>query len=479
MKTSEKNLNQQVQVWGMLGPAALLLTLFVILVRAPFEGLALPLLAIAGFIASWVGGMKGVGASMVVLAGLAIHQLLDLGMTHALWYSGIACALALAWLSTALGRDEIEALLMHRRDRSEAHLKELAVSERKYQAEQQKITEQLTSALQSAAALRQELTQAQEEVTALQKQGEQYPVALKKMHSEHTQSLAAVNRDLDLALKENEVLSLAKEQTLTTQIAYEKALQEVKVLYSEKEAHQSHLIQCQTQIDSLQVRLNVSEEKAKELAKVASSLDSLRNELENTKQERDTLQATLAETDSLHVRLKASEEKAKELTQAAGSLESLRNEYAQIKQERDMLQANLEEKDEKIKALSSLESVLEALKQERDALKFEVQEKVVWGDTQTREGRALCRVEGLYQQLRIQYDQKSDLLDATRKELFHVQEQILLLQKERDEERVYGGSAAEKALETHIRGLTQDIERLEKENALLEDLVSNVVVSNG
>lgn len=280
MSTTEKNLEKQVQLWSMPGPAAILLTLLVITATAPSRGLTFPLIAVAGFSASWFWKIRGAAASLIILILCAF---LSAGSEHLFWIAGTTCAIGLAWAATALSREEIDELLK----------------------------------------------------------------------KPEPQKSIAVDAD-DSAVR----------------------IQELDKRYS-----------------------------------------------------------------------------------------------LQVKQLLDDLAAEKKSAAEFLRLLTGLEKI----KHEKEQLEIQIKEAVVWGDPSTKEGRALCRVEGMYQQLRGQYEEKSNQLDRARKELFLLQEEMELLKKQRVEESLYGQPPAEKAMERYLWTLSHTVDRLEHENMCLEELVSKLI----
>lgn len=304
------SVEKRIQVWSIIGPASLAITLYVIIVTAPTSNEALPILAIAGFLASWIGRINGLGISLIALTTIAAVNCAASGFQFPLWYLGVFATLATAWIAIALGREEIDTLL-HLQNCSQKQSEEIAISK--------------------LVASENELFQANEEIAALRKQGEQYPHALRHLQYEHAKALAAVRKDLDLALQDNEEL--------------------------------------------LQKQAYVAQE-------------------------------------------------------------------------------------------------IEALKKEKALLEAQVKEAVITGDPSTSLGRALCRVEGMYKQLQQQYAEKSDWLDQTRKELFHAQEQLAVLQKEKEEETVFNSPP----WHPYVESLIIDLHQLEHENLLLENLITQQLV---
>ncbi len=72
----------------------------------------------------------------------------------------------------------------------------------------------------------------------------------------------------------------------------------------------------------------------------------------------------------------------------------------------------------------------------------------------------------MYLQLRQQFDEKSKILDDTRRELFHCQEKLNVVTRELDELLIHGESETEAKLIQHILELDQELELLDQERTL-------------
>lgn len=87
--------------------------------------------------------------------------------------------------------------------------------------------------------------------------------------------------------------------------------------------------------------------------------------------------------------------------------------------------------------------------------------------------------EAKYRQLREQFEEKSNVLNVTRRELFHAKEQILKLQKEHEEMKLYQLSEVECALERHLVQMEKEHAELEANHALeieaLQSMVSDIL----
>ena len=95
---------------------------------------------------------------------------------------------------------------------------------------------------------------------------------------------------------------------------------------------------------------------------------------------------------------------------------------------------------------------------------------------QTDQWREFKRVEGLYLQMRMQFEEKSLLLEAARKELFHEQERLEILRRDQEERHVYERTLFDKSMEDFLDQLEQEyagtVANLQKEVRLLEEIIS-------
>ena len=121
--------------------------------------------------------------------------------------------------------------------------------------------------------------------------------------------------------------------------------------------------------------------------------------------------------------------------------------------------------------LKVLEEQLSDTKSKLDHLQ-QFQNKLPYVDGNTR------RIEGMYIQLKQQFQERNAVLDQTRQELFYSQEKVLQLQKELEEECIYGFSESEISLQKMILELGREIDELQKshdeECELLEDVIDHL-----
>ena len=95
--------------------------------------------------------------------------------------------------------------------------------------------------------------------------------------------------------------------------------------------------------------------------------------------------------------------------------------------------------------------------------------------------RELRRIEGLYQQLRQQFADKSEVLSTTRKELFVTQEKLSALQKEMEEAKVYEDSETAESLQKLIAAAESELALSEQQHTTeisrLHEVIDSLMAS--
>lgn len=80
-------------------------------------------------------------------------------------------------------------------------------------------------------------------------------------------------------------------------------------------------------------------------------------------------------------------------------------------------------------------------------------------------------LEGKYKQLREQFQEKSQTLNQTRRELFVSNEKLLKLERDYEELRLFSMNEVEQALESHMQAIEAERESHEREVEVLENLL--------
>lgn len=402
----------------------------------------LPFLALLGV--SITIRWKGIGLAISYLLVGVVFFLVYKKVPSAdlLWQSGVLFSLALELYIVLLCSEEIETIILDLQNT----------------AEEQKVLLSKVSEEQERASERwqEEREELEEEIKKWKEEAEQRRIEKR-----------AIDKRLSLVQSEIDFLTQQKETLI-------------------EEAFNSRALAAE--------RLRRLEEQVEEMGRLSSSIQPLQIEKEKGEEIKENLTRTLAQREQ--------------------SLENLRQElatlhaaYVGLNTDKQLLESNIqtlreeiltyrtlieEEKEKREKAIQSL-LVLEKEKEEsqqytqemteRFAITLSEMEEKLHKDVNPEEvvllKREKARIEGLYTQLREQFEEKSGVLSQTRKELFQLQGKLLayerdnLLQSSDSKMDVnyleYGSFLSE------LLTLDKDRRRLEEEIILMEELISQIL----
>lgn len=242
-----------------------------------------------------------------------------------------------------------------------------------------------------------------------------------RLHQEQQKIYENKQRSYEEKQRANEqVLKLARNEVITAHANQEKLLQEMQALRSDYEC------------------LSTAHELARNEVMTAHANQ------EKLLQELQTLQSDYESLSIAHEQLKHNPE----LEQLKNDYNKLINEYKRLESDYGKLNSEKEKQGQ-----SSGEGVIDM--------------------------RELRRMEGLYQQLRSQFEEKTDVLNATRKELFIAQENLLAAKKELEESSLKNESNTIKALRQQLADAEEEGIALEKQHASevqqLHDLIDSLM----
>lgn len=171
----------------------------------------------------------------------------------------------------------------------------------------------------------------------------------------------------------------------------------------------------------------------------------------------------------------------KQMTESA--LEQFRSEMEKLKQEKDEKQNQFLEEfnhlkqkiEEAQREMAEKENELQSLKEQINVLQAEKDKSMpAEAFTENSENGELAQYwETLYKQLRVQFDEKSDVLSETRKELFFIENQLLTLQKQ-EEDQAHDENEDQKNLICHLQNLGEECTDLEEQVTFLQEIVSSL-----
>ena len=89
------------------------------------------------------------------------------------------------------------------------------------------------------------------------------------------------------------------------------------------------------------------------------------------------------------------------------------------------------------------------------------------------------QAEGMYLQLRIQFEEKGKALDTARKELFHAQEELERLRREHEEKHIFERSSHEEEMEAYLEKVEEKyaktVKNLQDEIDLLQEIITHQI----
>lgn len=516
MKSVENKLDSQVEIWAFLGPALILITFFVLLVKASVTPLTIPLFALVGMPLCWKWKVKGLTCSLVCLFLLVLYQDQFTPTEERLWNIGLAVSLALAFVVTALSFEEASSCLKVIQTESSTRLTNILQMDDKLQ-EMRRIfeteKEQLLIHLANRDATIQEKEtqlQAQHKLNALL----QHELSHHHAHREKIENELFNNRSL-LTLAQDRMEALEKtvafdgsagrfEVNEIQKLEIEELRQKLQESAQEIELTHRHVKMLSKDLDS-EREMKEENRKFLELAQQEqirhrNMQQEMNDHLETAHREKHLLESSLTRLQQCLEMLRSQESEKDQLIESYIStikglqavseqgegllnlererVEQLHSQY-QIQEESYLEQLTLIEEKwlGAIQELSRLQSSTQSIELEerlKDVESLLEQERRIVEHS----NREIRRLNGVYQQLRDQFDEKSRLLDDSRKELFLAQEELTLahlIQRERELDR----NAETIALERHLTGMEHEVLELvedrDQEIEQLSELVTNLI----
>ena len=509
VNTTEKKLERQVQVWALIGPFLMMLALLLITFKAPSDHLNLPLAALLGLGLCWKWKLKGLAVSIGLLAAVIVYQYAGIPVEERLWLIGIALAISLAFVVTALSFEEIETIIKSMEVESNSRLDNLLQLDEKLKAAQVSYQSEAKQWALKSDAHQLENADIKAKLDSYEKLLSIVREELMETHAQHEKLLEELfQKKHETALMQERLDGAQNEIKDLSAMHFEKSYddQDKKEEQRAKYNHDIALLQSQLEeaLFSNSGAVKQADEYKKELAATKELLESSNN-ISQIAHDEQLLQQAVVQEMSDHIET-LNREKAllnASLEKLQKEFESLRNQDQQKAilieetrsklamatqqlahwQERMMHFNSLSEKLENNLAKNqlleneknALQKKLEELSHERDSLSKLVEERASALQNsipaQTTEiDSTQRRFEGMYIQLKGQFQEKSEVLDDTRRELFHTKEMLQVLQKELEESSKFDRSEWDAAIERHIQQIEK--EYLQEKITLLEEIES-------
>lgn len=524
MNILEKKIENQVQFWSLLGPFFVLLSITVLLFKVsphwyfPVSGLiGIPLCV------KWK--MKGMAAALgclFLLAGMGYQQL---ELDDRYWHVGLSLTMAFSFIVLTLSLEEGQSLIGKLQLESQSRLDNFLLLDENWKTAEQEWLIEKDKFKTETAALMQETASLQEDKQTFYKLAQLAKDELVQVRGQYNQLLQEILykkqqiAQLHERLEETEMTiqgfvdsdSEKQIQVLTERIG---SLEREKEIFKAKMSlAQEERQACQTERERLWQALQACEEREKlssidqhrfqqEKEEQQNTLQVLQSKCVIMEQERHALFQTQSQLQQQYERVFQLEAQSQEIVQQLQQEQKIFTHEIKVLQERchsfqkDFLQTHQElelkntallQMQEKMSSLSnelneqgfwfkqsieqnqSLENVklqLEQALQETQAHLVQVRQQLESRDES--QGKLLHapgntrRIESMYLQLKEQFREKCDVLDTTRRELFHANEELLKCKKEYQEEHLFGQSMNEWFLQHYIIQLDNQFEHVQK-----------------
>lgn len=311
----------------------------------------------------------------------------------------------------------------------------------------------------------------QESERKLKEQIAQLQSASANIHSDYHQNEARLKEQMaekELALNELQALHFEAEEEL------EKHVKSLESLHRKYEDQNEKIIELEQQLEN-----------------GAFEADKLQLQYEKLIQEKEALEQQHRAASKSENELRLIND---HLLQQVAQLEKLREEHHEALQqlarfsesEKENQQHHLANLDLHNEAIALLRKEKEALSEQLQQLQqLQVKQEVPAGVAAepvanvevVTDSKEVRRIEGLYQQLRQQFAEKSETLSATRRELFATQEKLLALQKEHEEAAIDSGNETIESLQRVIAAAESELALLEHQHTVEINRLHEVIDS--
>lgn len=520
-----RKVENQVQFWSLLGPFIILLSITVLLFKVS-EHWYFPVCGLIGIPLCVKWKMKGMAVALSCLFVLSVIAYQSLDLDERYWHVGMALAMAFSFIILTLSLEEVHGLVDKLQLESQSRLDNFLRIDEQWKAAEQVWMGEREKLCTEAKALSHEITKVKDEKQTFYKLAQLAKEEILQIRTQHDQLLQDlfykkqqiaqlherieetemtvqefVNADPEKVIeqlkeelvraeqekatikakvalietewaasrqerdrKEQELIALqiqSEEQELIKQIQYEEKLQELTDRFqdaqnelenSRNQAKENNeiLSHIHEALEKLAKELSEEQEVSQKTSEQLESLRHLNQQLVDEKKALLEAQSTLQQ-EAERQKFEQQQIFEKEIVRLKEHCEELREEKIAFEQQR--IQGELNQELEL--ALQQARSDLETAQRKLDAV-CKQQEKLPYADGNTR------KIESMYLQLKDQFQEKSAVLDDTRRELFHVHEELLKKQREYEEQQFENLSLEEKAYQRDLLRLGNQFEQMKK-----------------
>ncbi len=431
MIAASRKLENQVNFWSLLGPFFVLLSLAVLLFKVSPHWY-FPVSALVGIPLCVKWKMKGMAFALSALFFLAAFNFQNLELDDRYWHVGLSLTMAFSFIVLTLSLEEAQGLVGKLQVESQSRLDNFLLLDEKWnnaELEWEKEREKIKS---ETMELSLEAAKLQEDKQTFYKLAQLAKDELVQVRRQHEQLLQ------DLSHKKQQISQL-NERIDDNEITIQ------NFVNSDAEKQMQVL--------------------ADQLATIEREKDSFKTKLAQSLEEGQVCQI---EQERLWQEVKAFQEREKirlvDVQRAQHQQEELQKTNLILENKSNQIEKELEGKRLELETLrEEMEERLryqeKVIKEKEEAFKTEyhklLTERPAVHHSQSRS------VEALYEQLKEQFEEKSNALNEARKELFKVNEQLLKAEKEFEEKQVYEQSKVEEQLQKQLLHLGRQFEQMQ------------------
>lgn len=323
----------------------------------------------------------------------------------------------------------------------------------------QQLTDQLTLLEREKDRLDAQLLRMQTDYQTCQEAKEQTDQQLQSYQEKEKQRLMEQQQDqqerqaqqaaLQASQDKQASLEQEKQTLLEGQTKWQQQYEHMQALEVQ---HRQAVQHYQQQLQELASKLKAEEQQRETLQQRKKELEDVLTQREQQFQEKEShLQGILnSEID----KIKAEEQKTKEqFLHVQNALQMQQDRYQEAEKQ---IQQQAQDKQKLEQLLQQAQQELEKAQHSVEIETEEKRELLPYAEGNTR------RIESMYIQLKEQFQEKSAVLDATRRELFHAHEELLKYQKEQEEKTIFGQTELEEYLQNDLLQLEQQYEQMQR-----------------
>lgn len=428
MNTAVKKEELPAQLGVMLGPLFVIGIVLAMNIHAASLQWKLPLISLVGLLLCYFWRWRGCLLASALLFTASAFELFQHPSAGIAWTLLLALSFAVSFVVTTLFLDESQAILdrlsghTHQAEEALMQIKELSNVQTQLESERQALTLHL-------GQVKKELLEKEENLRSHEKLIGIVREELMASHSQQEKLLQELfESHQQVAVLEQQAARL-QDQQAQAQRAMQEAAQ--SALTKETDIHQAQEAQVlhDVLIQEMKEQINVLSIEKQSLER---TLTSLQNEFEDL----SLLAAKKSEiSDAQYVEIRFLKAIVEELKIAQAQATNISN--ANLLSDRDAFKSEILSLKQELREKEILiqESALQKL-----------ESATIVNEEECKRSRELRRMEGLYRQMREQFNEKSLMLDSTRRELFCMQEKFLSLQKELEEKEIFGERDYEQSL---------------------------------